>query len=69
MDAITTMLSGGRVMTVRDLYYWALEHDALELDIEIRYRGGGGYYIGRDDPEPIIEARRNGWNTELVVTL
>lgn len=56
-------------MTIRDLYEWAESMNVLDLDIEIPYRDGGGYYTGCDDPSPNIEHRENSWNTEMVVTL
>ena len=56
-------------MTVRELYVWAEEHEALDYDIEIPYRDDGGYYYGCDDAEPCIEERYNKWNTEQVVNL
>lgn len=56
-------------MTVRELYEWAEEHEALDYDIEIPYRDDGGYYYGCDDAEPCIEERYNKWNTEQVVNL
>jgi hypothetical protein len=56
-------------MTVKDLYAWAEANNALDLDIEIQYRDGGGYYTGCDDAEPTIETRYNSWNSEKVVNL
>ena len=57
-------------MTVRELYQWAEEQNALDLDIEIPYRDSGGYYIGCDDVDyPEIVPRENSYNTELVVNL
>lgn len=56
-------------MTIRELYEWAEQNNALDFDIEIPYRDGGGYYYGADDAEPSIEARYNSWNTEKVVNL
>ncbi len=56
-------------MTVRELYAWAEEHEALDYDIEISYRDGGGYYLGCDDAEPCIGEREHEWNTEQVVSL
>lgn len=57
-------------MTVRELYEWAEQNNALDFDIEIQHRDSGGYfYDGVDDPEPSIETRYNSWNTEKVVNL
>lgn len=56
-------------MTVRELYEWAKENDALDLDIEIQYRDDGGYYYGWDDAEPEIDTRELSWHTEMVVNL
>lgn len=56
-------------MTVRELYAWAEKNGALDYDIEIPYRDGGGYYFGCDDAEPSIEEREHEWNTEQVVNL
>ena len=36
-------------MTIRELYQWAEHNNALDLDIHIQYRDGGGYYNGYDD--------------------
>lgn len=38
-------------MTIQDLYEWAIKHNAANLDIEIQYRDGGGYYSGTTDLE------------------
>lgn len=57
-------------MTVRELYQWAEEQNALDLDIEIPYRNGGEYYMGCDDVDyPEIVPRENSYNTEFVVNL
>lgn len=56
-------------MTIRELYQWAEYNDALDLDIEIQYRDGGGSYCGVDDAEPIIDIHTHEWNTEKVVLL
>ena len=57
-------------MTIRELYEWAEQNNALDFDIEIQHRDSGGYfYDGVDDPEPSIETRYNSWNTEKVVNL
>lgn len=56
-------------MTVRELYEWAKERNALDLDIVVQYRDSGGYYYGCDDAEPTIEDRQHNWNTEKVVNL
>ena len=56
-------------MTVRELYEWAKDRGALDLDIEIQYRDSGGYYIGVDDCEPGISNRKNELHTKEVVLL
>ena len=30
-------------MTIKELYEWAVNHNAENYDIEIRYRNGSGY--------------------------
>lgn len=50
-------------MTIQDLYEWGIEHNAKDLDIEIQYRDGGGYYSGTTDLESSdieIEHRSRG---------
>lgn len=48
-------------MTVKELYEWAVENKAEDLEIEIQYRDGGGYYCGTDiDVEPTIERSLHG---------
>lgn len=43
-------------MTVKDLYEWAKENNAEELDIRVQYRDSGGYYTGTDSMiEPEID--------------
>ena len=57
-------------MTVKELYEWAKRNNAENLDIEIQFRDGGGYYSGRDDcDDPEICDRENPYNTEKVVLL
>lgn len=56
-------------MTVRELYEWAKENDALDLDIEIQYRDGGGCYVGVDECEPELSERYREYHTENVVLL
>jgi hypothetical protein len=58
-----------RKMTVRELYEWAEQNNALDFDIEIQHRDGGGFYDSADDAEPSIETRYNSWNSEKVVNL
>ena len=41
-------------MTIKQLYDWAVKNNALDLEIEIPYRDGGGYYYGADDCDPHI---------------
>lgn len=56
-------------MTVRELYEWAKQNNALDLDIEIQHRDDGGYYYGFDDAEPEIDTRELSWHTQMVVNL
>lgn len=35
-------------MTVKELYEWAIENKAEDLEIEIQYRDSGGFYCGTD---------------------
>ena len=56
-------------MTVRELHEWATENDALDLDIEIQYRDGGGYYFGVDECDPTLSERQKEYHTENVVLL
>lgn len=43
-------------MTIKELYEWAIENNAINMDIEIQYRDGGGYYYGTDScVEPEIK--------------
>ena len=57
-------------MSIRDLYEWAVENNALDLDIEIQHRDGGGYYNGVDDCDLVeLATRTHSWNTEQVVLL
>ena len=35
-------------MTVKEFYKWAIENKAEDLEIEIQYRDGGGFYCGTD---------------------
>ena len=56
-------------MTIRELYQWAEENGALDLDIEIQHRDDGGYYYGFDDPDPCIDDRYESYHTPKVVNL
>lgn len=48
-------------MTVKELYEWAVENKAEDLEIEIQCRDGGGYYCGTDiDVIPTIERSLHG---------
>ena len=56
-------------MTIRELYQWAEENDALDLEIEVQYRDGAAYYFGRAAPNPrVIEGEESG-NTERVMSI
>lgn len=37
------------MVTIQDLYEWAVKYNAVNLDIEIQYRDSGGYYCGTTD--------------------
>ena len=55
-------------MTVKELYEWAIENKAEDLEIEIQYRDGGGFYCGVDiDVDPTIE--RSLYSDNKVVLL
>ena len=57
-------------MTVKELYDWAVKNDALDLEIEIPYRDGGGFYYGADDCDPSISnAPQLSYHKERVVEL
>lgn len=59
-------------MTIKYLYKWAEKHNAVDLDIEIQWRDGGGCYDGTDmlDEQDIcIVPARSGENTNDVVLL
>ena len=56
-------------MTIRELYDWANENNAVDLTIEIPYRDDDGFYIGSDGVNPQIETRKNKSNSKTVVTL
>ena len=51
-------------MTVKELYEWAKQNNAENLDIEIQYRDGGGYYSGTDDCDPEICDREHPFDME-----
>lgn len=36
-------------MTIQELYEWAIKNNAKDLEVEIQYRDGGGYYSGTTD--------------------
>ena len=55
-------------MTVKELYVWAVENKAEDLEIEIQYRDDGEYYCGTDiDVIPAIE--RSAYSDIKVVLL
>lgn len=58
-------------MTVRDLYKWAKENNALDLDVVVQYRDSGGYYEGAEDLEtPIIATKKHDNNqTENILVI
>ena len=40
-------------MTIKELHEWAVENNALDMDVEIAFRDDGGVYSGAealDDP-------------------
>lgn len=57
-------------MTIRELYQWAIEHDAADYSIEIQYRDDGGAYYGRDkEVYTIIADAEDANSTEKIVIL
>lgn len=69
MDGTKITIGGGESRTIRELYQWAEENGALDLDIEIQHRDDGGYYYGFDDPDPCIDDRYESYHTPKVVNL
>lgn len=51
-------------MTVRDLIDELSKYDE-NLQVEVEYRDGGGYYEGTDDPYVDLKKRYN-YNTEEI---
>ena len=51
-------------MTIRDLINELSQYDE-NLQVEVQYRDGGGYYEGTDDPHVELEKRYN-YNTEEI---
>lgn len=57
-------------MTIRELYQWAIEHDAADYSIEVQYRDDGGTYYGRDkEVYTIIADAEDTEGTEKIVIL
>lgn len=56
-------------MTIRELYQWAEENDALDLEIEVQYRDGAAYYFGRAAPEPHVSEWEEDEQIEKVVSI
>lgn len=56
-------------MTIRELYQWAEENDALDLEIEVRYRDGAAYYFGRAAPAPRVLESEDNERTERIVSI
>lgn len=55
-------------MTVKELYEWAIENKAEDLEIEIQYRDGGGFYCGTDiNIAPEIEQSEYGNNNVVLL--
>lgn len=55
-------------MTIQDLYEWGIKHNAKDLDIEIQYRDGGGYYSGTCDlREEDIEVENKSYGKVVVL--
>lgn len=47
-------------MTIKELYEWAVDNHAEDLDLEVQYRDGGGIYYGTDSElTPIIACNEN----------
>jgi hypothetical protein len=51
-------------MTIRDLIDELSKYDE-NLQVEVQYRDGGGYYEGTDDPHVELEKRYN-YSTEEI---
>ena len=57
-------------MTIRDLYKWAKENNALDLDVVVQYRDSGGYYSGSEDLEtPTFQSREYDYQTETILVI
>lgn len=56
-------------MTIRELYQWAEENDALDLEIEVQYRDGAAYYFGRAAPNPRVSEREEDEQVERIVSI
>ena len=57
-------------MTIRDLYKWAKENNALDLDVVVQYRDGSGCYSGSDDLEtPTSQSREYDYQTETILVI
>ena len=42
-------------MTIKELYAWGVQNGALDMEIEVAFRDGGGTYSGADElDDPII---------------
>lgn len=46
-------------MTMRELFAWAEENNAMDMDIEIKYRDSGGCYDGVDECDPFVTKSEN----------
>ncbi len=54
-------------MTIKDLYEWAKQNNALDLEVVIQHRDSGGYYNHFDELEtPTIDTF---YQTEKYVVL
>jgi len=55
-------------MTIRDLYEWAEQNGALDLEVVIQYRDGDGCFNGYDDLDtPDLEILYYGDKEKTVV--
>jgi hypothetical protein len=56
-------------VTIDELYAWAKANDALNLDIEVQHRDGGGVYQGVDECDPVVTDKQVAAHTDRVVLL
>lgn len=55
-------------MTIQELYEYAKKNDALDCEIEIQYRDGGGCYSGTDTlREEEIEIKNENYGKVVIL--